>query len=91
MSSYLNKSYYCNLCKKGFDHIEEHCSTINKACLLMNCRPDFQVKGLNCELIIQNKSCFDLHDESKCRIEKICPECMYFISRRIPHVCGDDL
>ena len=91
MGSYLNKSYYCNLCKKGFDHIEEHnCITICKACQRMNCRPDFQVKCQNCELIIQNKSCFDLHDESKCRIVKKCPECMYFISRRRPHVCGDD-
>ena len=46
---------------------EEHkCITICKACQRMNCRPDFQVKCQNCELFIQNKSCFELHDESKC-------------------------
>ena len=56
----------------------------------MHCRPDFKLKCQNCDLFIQNKSCFDLHDESKCQIVKKCPECMYFISRRRPHICGDD-
>ena len=56
MGSHLNKSYYCNLCKEGFDHIEEHnCITICKACQRMNCKPDCQVKCQNCELINYSK------------------------------------
>ena len=91
MAAYLFKSYYCDLCKMGFDHPEEHnCVTVCKACQRMNCRQDFQLKCQNCDLFIQNKSCFDLHDESKCKVAKKCPECMYFISRRRPHICGDD-
>ena len=69
MASYLFKSYYCDLCKKGFDHPEEHnCISICKACLRMNCRMDFKIKCKNCELFIQNKSCLDLHDETKCKV-----------------------
>ena len=91
MPAYVNKAYYCDLCKIGFDHTVEHsCVTICKACQRMHCRPDFKIKCQNCDLFIQNKSCFDLHDESKCQIVKKCPECMYFISRRRPHICGDD-
>jgi hypothetical protein len=91
MDSYLNKSYFCDLCKKGFDHPEEHnCISICKACNRMNCRLDFKLKCQNCDLFIQNKSCYDLHDETKCRVSKKCPECMYFISRSRPHICGDN-
>ena len=50
---------------------------------------DFKIKCKNCELFIQNKSCFDLHDETKCKESKKCPECMYFISRRRLNICGD--
>ena len=33
MAAYLFKSYYCDLCKMGFDHPEEHnCVTVCKAC-----------------------------------------------------------
>jgi hypothetical protein len=67
MASYLNKSYFCDLCKKGFDHPEEHnCISICKACNRMKCRLDFKLKCQNCDLFIQNKSCYDLHDETKC-------------------------
>ena len=62
MCSYLGKSYYCDLCKKGFDHTEEHnCITICKARNRMNCRQNFKVKCRNCALFTQKKSCFDLH------------------------------
>ena len=51
MASYLNKSYYCDLCKTGFDHTEEHnCISICKACQCMNCRQDFRIKCRNCDL-----------------------------------------
>ena len=91
MSSYLFKSYYWDLCKKGFDHTEEHnCIIIGKACNRMNCRQDFKVKCRNCELFTQNKSCFDPHEESNCQVAKKCPECLYYISKRRAHVCGED-
>ena len=56
----------------------------------MNCWQDFRIKYQNCDLFTQNKSCYDLHNEAKCRISKKCPECMFFISRSRPHICGDD-
>ena len=91
LSSYLFKSYYCDLCIKAFDHTEEHsCKTICKACNRMNGRQDFKVKCRNCALFTQNKSCFDLHEESNCQVAKKCPECLYFILKRLAHVCGDD-
>ena len=91
MASFLNKSYYCDLCKKGFDHTEFHnCITICKACQRMNCSPDFKIKCQNCDLLIQNKSCYDLHDATKCKILKKCHECLYFLSRTRLHICGDD-
>ena len=44
-----------DLCKKGFDHTEEHyCITIYKACNRMNCRKYFKVKCRNCALFTQN-------------------------------------
>ena len=79
------------MCKKGFDHTEKHnCITLCKACQHMNCSPDFKIKCQNCDLLIQNKSCYDLHDATKCKIVKQCPECLYFLSKPRPHICGDD-
>ena len=64
MGSYLFKSFYCDLRKKGFDHTEEYNRiAICKACNRMNCRQDFKVKCRNCALFTQNKSCSDLHEE----------------------------
>ena len=41
MTSYLFKSYYCDLRKIAFDHPEEHsCVTVCKACQRILCRPD---------------------------------------------------
>ena len=54
MISYLNISYYCDLCKTGFDHPEEHnCISICKAFQRRNCRPDFKIKCQNWDLFIQ--------------------------------------
>ena len=50
----------------------------------------FQNKMPKLKFIYSNKSCYDLHNEAKCRISKKCPECMFFISRSRPHICGDD-
>ena len=36
----------------------------------MNCRQDFKVKCRNCALLTQNKSCFELHEESNCQVSK---------------------
>ena len=91
MSSYLIKSYHCDICKNGLDDSEEHnCITICKACNRMNCRQDFKVKCRNCALFTQNKSCFDLHEESNSQEAKTCPDCLYYISKRSTHVCDDD-
>ena len=44
MSSNFFKSYYCDICKKGFDQTEEpNCITICKACNLMNCLQDVKL------------------------------------------------
>ena len=91
MARYLNKSYFCDLCKKGFDHYREHtCANTCKACGRLNCREDFRINCKICNIIIKNKSCFDLHNESKCSIVNTCDECLYFISKSRPHVCGDN-
>jgi len=56
----------------------------------LNCREDFIINYKICNIIIKNKSCFDLHNESKCSVVNTCDECLYFISKSRPHVCGDN-
>ena len=91
MASYLNKSYFCELCKKGFDHTRVHsCVIICKACNRLNCRKDFRIKCFSCDYYIQNIDCGRLHDDNKCQVVKKCEKCFYFISKTRPHICGDD-
>ncbi|XP_052815380.1 uncharacterized protein LOC128242318 [Mya arenaria] len=100
MTGFLNRNYFCTVCKKGYQHQERH--TCNNPChfcrnLHTNKEEDWKhCKTCNCKFI--NEDCFDLHlkksekGKSTCEMYHRCNNCDQLINRskhKRDHMCGE--
>jgi hypothetical protein len=96
MKRFMNKSYYCNFCKVGYDKIGAHkCEALCISCLRHNCikeedlitdQNDFKCEF--CKMICRNLLCKSIHEEKICYIPHLCQKCNKI--NRKNHVCGMD-
>ncbi|XP_062579153.1 uncharacterized protein LOC134241085 [Saccostrea cucullata] len=100
MSGFLNRSYFCQKCQKGFNTKEKH--ICNEPCHLCHRCHDDQSENWQycstCKRHFKNTTCFQLHAElssqgnSTCHTYYRCRQCSTTVNRnksRQPHVCGN--
>ena len=81
MKAFLNKSYYCEKCMKGYDHRRDHsCQRICKLCYGSTCpavsRADEYVECHKCNRRFKNATCLKNHVENKvCETMYRCVTC----------------
>ena len=100
ITGFLNRNYFCQQCKKGYQHKERH--SCNNPChfchhLHEETQEDWQhCQACNCKFV--NGECFLLHlkksehGKSTCDIYYRCKQCSQLINRlkhKRPHVCGE--
>lgn len=101
MTGFLNKSYFCHTCKKGYAQTENH--ACNNPCIY--CRHvhdadsvDEWVFCQDCNRYLQNQACFELHrkksksEKSTCEQYFRCKKCDQIINMRLhkrSHECGE--
>lgn len=99
MSGFLNRSYFCQKCHKGYDHKEKH--ICNEPCYLcQKCHKDQSEDCQYCSTCnrhFKNKTCLQLHAKvssqgnSTCQTYYRCRLCSTTVNRnksRQLHVCG---
>lgn len=99
MSGFLNRSYFCQKCQKGFNTKEKH--ICNEPCYLCHkCHEDQSEDWKHCSTCnrhFKNTTCFNLHAQvsshgnSTCQIYYRCRQCSTTVNRnesRQLHVCG---
>lgn len=100
MSGFLNRSYFCQKCQKGFNTKEKH--ICNEPCYLCHkCHEDQSEDRLYCSTCnrhFTNTTCFQLHVEvssqgnSTCQTYYRCRQCSTTVNinkSRQQHVCGN--
>ena len=90
MSVFLNKNYYCDICKVSFNHLGSHsCNNICSSCKRLNCEVN-QSKSFcsYCKISINNDTCGRLHKERFCKSLHFCHICNR--KKLKNHVCGDN-
>lgn len=100
MSGFLNQSYFCQKCKKGYNTKEKH--ICNEPCYLCHKCHEDQPKDWKycskCNRRFKNTKCFHLHAQissqgnSTCQTYYRCRQCSTTVNRNISrqqHVCGD--
>ena len=104
-SGFCNKSYWCHLCDKGFDHKDRN----NHPCEGRTCRackrdqenpcPEYnkyQKPSLvcpDCRFKFYGRDCLNHHKVTgRCDKWKKCPDCKkgYKVDRKHKHICGQD-
>ena len=99
MPGFLARKMYCHLCKKTYDHREDHlCSNICKCCRFPDCPVGSWIHCSDCNRYFKSQTCFDRHKESTGNAKSICatlvryPNCDRIVKRykRNPekHYCG---
>lgn len=100
MSGFLNRSYFCKKCQKGYINKEKH--IWNESCHLCHkCHEDqteYWQYCSTCNRHFKNTTCFQLHAEvtsqsnSTCQTYYHCKQCSTTVNRkksRQPYVCGN--
>ncbi|CAC5375852.1 unnamed protein product [Mytilus coruscus] len=101
MPAFLNRSYYCNICQKGYQHKEEHkCNNICTSChKIHEVENKERIYCKDCNRYFQGDVCFQLHAKktsqgrSTCTSYYRCKECGQSINRKMhkkEHQCGED-
>ena len=89
IKSYLNRSYFCDLCKVGFgSRVNHSCKMICEMCKSMNCQVENKIKCSMCKILCNNQICLELHQEQICLSLRKCNICSHIKNRK--HVCGDN-
>ncbi|XP_053378482.1 uncharacterized protein LOC128548112 [Mercenaria mercenaria] len=100
MSGFLNRVYYCQKCRKGYDHKEQHgCNDPCKTChhLHDDRRDDPKICNV-CNRKFINETCFKLHKklsrskQSTCKQYRKCEKCKVTINLKRhsrTHRCGE--
>ena len=93
MKSWMNRWYFCDYCKKGFNSKTDHaCIHTCKACFRRDCEPELVIKCKLCNLETRNDICRENHNRSVCSHMVHCDKCgSRFHNKRIRnHVCGKE-
>ena len=100
-AAFLNRSYWCALCNKGFDHNDaKHHPCEGRSCHSCNrqCCPDYDRTNRNppilcnfCHCRFYGNNCFDYHREkNQCANHRTCLKChaQYNVVKGKRHRCG---
>ncbi|VDI13173.1 Hypothetical predicted protein [Mytilus galloprovincialis] len=100
MPAFLNRSYYCSTCQKGYQNKEEHkCNNICTSCHKIHDKENKDwIYCKDCNRYFQGDVCFQLHAKktsqgrSTCTSYYRCTECGQSINRKMHkkvHQCGE--
>ena len=100
MPAFVNRSYFCVTCLKGFDHPEDHrCQNSCKLCFQAYCVEEKWTYCHDCNRHFKSSTCFQNHlklnsrGTSVCKTHYRCKDCSQFISRSHhrgeKHLCGE--
>ena len=100
VTGFLDRSYFCLQCKKGYNNKEKH--SCNNACHLCrhihNDKEEDWVHCKHCNCKFVNQTCYDLHlkqtesGNSTCKAYFRCQECNQLINKakqKSDHICGE--
>ena len=102
LPGFLNTSYFCHVCHKGYDHTTEHlCDGMCKSCRGVGCT--LENNGIickECDRLFKNQVCYDRHKQEPingggrtvCQAVRKCPECKKSMDVRQlrTHECVDN-
>ena len=89
MKRLLDRSYYCDLCKIGYNQLGDHkCSNTCSFCYRYGCKLYEKIKCMFCFKNCNNETCVRFHQENFCFKVKNCSVC----NRRktSKHVCNSE-
>lgn len=98
MPAFLERSYYCELCNKGYNNLGDHiCISVCSACRRPgpNCASDIERSCVVCHRTFYNEDCLKTHLATICRKWKKCTKCCkeWDTSRQgrllEQHICGE--
>ena len=85
LPGFLNTSYFCHQCHKGYDHTTDHlCDEMCKSCRGVGCT--IENNGIicqECDRLFKNQTCYDRHKQEPidgsgrtvCEAVRKCPKC----------------
>ena len=102
LPGFLNTSYFCHQCHKGYDHTTDHlCEGMCKSCRGVGCT--IENNGIickECDRLFMNQTCYDRHKQepvngggrTMCETVRKCPTCKksIHVTRLKNHLCIDD-
>ena len=89
MKAYLNRSYFCDLCKVGYcSRVQHSCKLVCENCKSLNCKIENKLTCSLCKISCNNQRCLQLHQEQICLALRKCNFCNHI--KTYKHVCGDD-
>ena len=65
MPGFLSKSYFCNKCKKTYDHVSDHfCEAMCRSCRTYDCVMVGEgIVCSECDRLFKNQACYDHHKQ----------------------------
>ena len=102
LPGFLNTSYFCHQCHKGYDHTTDHlCDTMCTSCRGVGCT--FENNGIickECDRLFKNQECYDRHKQEPingggrtvCQAVRKCPTCKKSmdVTKLKNHACEDN-
>ena len=102
LPGFLNTSYFCHQCHKGYDHTTDHlCDGMCKSCRGVGCT--IENNGIickECDRFFYNQACYDRHKQepvngggrTMCQTVRKCPTCKksIHITKLKNHMCIDN-
>ena len=102
LPGFLNTSYFCHQCHKGYDHTTDHlCDGMCKSCRGVGCT--IENNGIickECDRLFMNQACYDRHKQepvngggrTMCETVRKCPTCKksIHVSKLKNHMCEDN-
>ena len=102
LPGFLNTSYFCHVCHKGYDHTVDHlCDGMCHLCRGFGCT--YENNGIickDCDRLFNNHACYDRHKQepingggrTMCETVRKCPECKKTMDGRKlnNHMCVDN-
>ena len=102
LPGFLNTSYFCHQCHKGYDHTTDHlCNGMCKSCRGVGCTlENHGIICKECDRLFNNQACYDRHKQepvngggrTMCETVRKCPTCKksIHITKLKNHACVDN-